>query len=189
MPKKFADNPMCELCKTRQRLKQHNRCEICDPLCRDCGERNRMKRNYTCGPCKNERLKNRYANDLEYKMASNSRMYAWKSKNLKELRAAVNEMYGGKCACCGEDELLFLAVDHVNNDGAAERKASNRNFSTTTFLRDLIRFGEPQSKYQLLCMNCNWGKYRNGICPHQVLAGGIEPPLGPSPVPESTCDS
>ncbi len=91
----------------------------------------------------------------------------WQRNKRKELFAQIVIGYGGKCACCGEAEILFLEVDHINNDGAEERKRFNK--STLTFYQWLIEQGYPKDRYQLLCSNCNRGKYRNGgICPHKT---------------------
>ena len=69
-----------------------------------------------------------------------------------------------KCSCCGESEKLFLSIDHVANNGADERRTVlNKNF-----YRHIRNSGFPPD-YQVLCMNCNHGKHRNGgVCPHQV---------------------
>jgi len=73
--------------------------------------------------------------------------------------------YGSRCACCGENELLFLSIDHVNNDGASHRKG-NGGSSHNNIYAWLVRKKFPPG-FQVLCMNCNHGKHRNrGVCPH-----------------------
>lgn len=87
--------------------------------------------------------------------------------NKKVRQKAVNK-YGGKCVCCGETELYFLTIDHINNDGAMERKSySDKNAGGGTgFFLELIR-EELRDDLQILCYNCNMGRYINGgICPH-----------------------
>lgn len=69
--------------------------------------------------------------------------------------------YGGKCVCCGESEEKFLALDHKNNNGNAERRMIKGNIYVRA-----IRLGFPD-KYQLLCHNCNMAKAFYGCCPHQ----------------------
>ena len=93
------------------------------------------------------------------------------AKKRAKVREAVFAAYGGYvCACCGETERKFLTLDHINNDGAADRikiagKRSAAGFPTYSFL---VRKGFP-SGYQVLCMNCNYGKrMNNGVCPHRV---------------------
>lgn len=84
-----------------------------------------------------------------------------------KLRMVVFAAYGGyKCTCCGETEPHFLSLDHVNNDGYKRRK-EGEPYGGERFYRMLINQGFPKD-FQVLCMNCNHGKSRNGgICPHQ----------------------
>lgn len=84
------------------------------------------------------------------------------------LRRQVLDAYGNRCACCGERTPEFLTVDHINNDGAAHRKAVTSGYS---FYRWLARHGFPQDCFQLLCWNCNCAKGRYGECPHKRREG------------------
>lgn len=100
---------------------------------------------------------------------------AWVKKNYKHYLAmqkkcrqrakrTVFEGYGGKCACCGENNFCFLTVGHKNGDGAAHRKARG-SFDSYKFYVWLIRNGFPK-KYQVLCYNCNCAKGTKKHCPH-----------------------
>lgn len=81
-------------------------------------------------------------------------------------RKLVYEKYGDKCVCCGETEVMFLTVDHVNSDGHIERKKGLYT-NGSQFYRWIIQQNFPKD-YQILCYNCNLGRARNhGICPHQ----------------------
>lgn len=83
-----------------------------------------------------------------------------------KLKERVFEAYGGwRCACCGETEKLFLTIDHIHNDGAQHRKSlGHGSMRTYRWLRQ--RKFPPG--FQVLCMNCNFGKrMNNGVCPHQ----------------------
>lgn len=84
------------------------------------------------------------------------------------LREQVFSAYGGyKCSCCGETEPLFLTIDHVENNGAEMRKNGVHSRGGTQFYQWLRRNGFPDG-FQVLCMNCNLGKHRNGgVCPHK----------------------
>ena len=73
-----------------------------------------------------------------------------------------------KCACCGEPNISFLSIDHVNNDGNKHRRAVSAGLGGTRFYYWLIKNDYPD-EYQVLCMNCNWGKRLDGICPHQKV--------------------
>lgn len=102
----------------------------------------------------------------EHKAERDRKMLVWTKAYRCKLRRQIFEAYGCKCACCGECEEKFLAIDHVNNDGAIERKQYGAGVG---LLRKIIREKYPDS-YQLLCHNCNVGKHLNGgICPHKSL--------------------
>lgn len=108
------------------------------------------------------------------------RTKAWRDKHGTEVELARNRLrqamlkddvyaaYGGYvCNCCGETEPCFLSIDHVNNDGADHRRHSDRR----KLYQELKNLGFP-SGFQVLCMNCNFGKARNdGICPHKLPEG------------------
>jgi hypothetical protein len=84
------------------------------------------------------------------------------------LRKEVFEAYGGfVCTCCGETEPLFLSVDHIYNDGNEMRNTGTHARGGTAFYQWIKRHKFPPG-FQILCMNCNTGKHRNGgTCPHQ----------------------
>ena len=82
----------------------------------------------------------------------------------RRLRLEVVDGYGGRCACCGEDLVEFLAVDHVAGDGAEHRREIGKG-STYTFLRQIVTDGFPE-RYRLLCHNCNSSLGWYGHCPH-----------------------
>ncbi len=73
------------------------------------------------------------------------------------------------CACCGEMQPEFLALDHINNDGSAERKIVRRLGSSFYYL--LVKKGLPAG-YQVLCQNCNMSKAKHGECVHKTRARG-----------------
>lgn len=95
------------------------------------------------------------------------------------IRMEVLRAYGGdppRCACCGEQEPVFLALDHVHNDGAVDRQLIGESHRIFRWLR---RNGFPPG-YQVLCHNCNWAK-RMGGCPH--AGAKSEHPQRPEPRP------
>lgn len=109
------------------------------------------------------------------------RMREWRINNLERHREGIRQnsqrvkdacynAYGGYvCACCGETEPAFLSLDHVNNDGAQHRREIGGGGRKTYSW--LIANDFPPG-FQVLCMNCNWGKARNGgVCPHQKTEG------------------
>jgi hypothetical protein len=96
-------------------------------------------------------------------------------KQHKERRASIKlrvlTHYGGNpphCQCKGcyyldhDCPTQFLTIDHINNDGAEHRKQIGEH----TIYHWLIKHNFPEG-YQVLCMNCNWAKRLNGVCPHE----------------------
>jgi hypothetical protein len=89
-----------------------------------------------------------------------------KAKHAK-LKEQVFNAYGDKCACCGESEPFFLSIDHIDNNGSEMRNSGEHGRGGTTFYQYLRKNNFPDG-FQVLCMNCNIGKHRNGgVCPHQ----------------------
>jgi len=86
----------------------------------------------------------------------------WTRRAKEEVIAA----YGGKCACCGEDDPMLLAVDHVNGGGRADRAEKGRGRVMYNKLKSL---GYPDG-YRLLCYNCNMSLGFFGYCPHGGLS-------------------
>ena len=88
-------------------------------------------------------------------------------------KAAVLAAYGGKCACCGETNPVFLCIDHINNDGAAHRREIGQGKAKVgsggVIHEWLCKHNFPDG-FQILCANCNQAKQTLGICPHQLVA-------------------
>ena len=87
-------------------------------------------------------------------------------------RLKVLNYYGGtppKCKCCGEDEIKFLSVDHINNDGAEHRKKTNIRGGNNAH-KWIIKNKFPPI-FQILCYNCNCAKGFFGECPHSQRRG------------------
>lgn len=78
----------------------------------------------------------------------------------KALKVEILQEYGGKCACCGETNLAFLCIDHVDSGGLEHRRQINNEIYTW-----LKRQGFPKEGFQVLCFNCNLAKGLYGECP------------------------
>lgn len=72
------------------------------------------------------------------------------------------------CSCCGDNHIEFLTLDHINNDGAKERKSKGSSYHTITFYNSLIKNNFPNG-YDVLCFNCNTSKGFYGMCPHKRI--------------------
>lgn len=67
------------------------------------------------------------------------------------------------CNCCGEKVIQFLTVDHINGGGSHHVK----RMGASNIYSWLIKHDFPKG-FQILCMNCNFGKYTSKICPHKL---------------------
>ena len=118
-------------------------------LCANCGARPPITGRAYCTSCR-------------------SSMQSCAAKNNAKYRQVIFKYFGDKCACCGEQEVAFLTVDHINNDGwKARRENSTGGTNFYKLVSNAILAGNPPNDLQLLCRNCNWGKHINGgMCPH-----------------------
>jgi ssDNA-binding Zn-finger/Zn-ribbon topoisomerase 1 len=75
-------------------------CNVChQPLTADNAAPHRVAvYDYVCTPCQREREKKK---DIIFK-------------------SAVMKEYGGKCICCGESNIVFLTIDHIDGSGAKD---------------------------------------------------------------------
>lgn len=153
-----------------------------DSWCKLCYAANTRRLNTLNPDVKRQRDKEWYEKNAD--AISERRRLRWTSMTLTEkerrkrdakvhnnkLKREALEHYGGAfCKCCGETELLMLSLDHVQNDGAAHRKAltgQTRTMPTQSYV--WAKQNNWPSIYQVMCFNCNWARHwNNGICPHE----------------------
>ena len=72
---------------------------------------------------------------------------------------------GGKphCACCNEDKLEFLCIDHINGCGTQGRKKTGVN------LYSWLKQNYYPLGFRVLCHNCNSALGFYGYCPHSEV--------------------
>lgn len=108
--------------------------------------------------------------------AKRQRKPEYLARRTAEIAATRREViigYGGRCECCGNAFMPHLTLDHVNGDGAARRR-EERIGTTLRRLRKMLReTGQRDSRFQVLCWNCNLAKHLcGGRCPcmdHPIL--------------------
>jgi|SRR5690242_19257469 len=87
-----------------------------------------------------------------YKNRDKKAAYA-KEYNQRNRRILLQELGNGKCAWCGYSDFRALEIDHVNGDGAEDRK--KHNFHAPFTVKQMKRVLENKERFQILCCNCN----------------------------------
>lgn len=141
--------------------------------CYRCGNQTERKdelgkRGVLCKPCASFSAKKRYHNNRKIiveranKWVSDNRDRFNKNGRAKYLERKKKsiEMYGGKCNECGEKQEEFLVIDHVNDDGAIDRKKWSNKVSD---IHRWVAKNNYPPNFQVLCGNCNLKKERNRI--------------------------
>lgn len=141
--------------KEKQRMRDRRNNLFAAGLCVNCGANRREMPWQYCASCK-----------IRRGIAAKQR--------LTNIRQKVLEIYGDRCACCGEKEYWFLTIDHINNDGWKERKVGGKNTTSSEMICRRLVFGPKRDDIQILCYNCNCAKQRIGFCPHNPhsMSGG-----------------
>lgn len=136
------------------------------------------KKHYEKNKDEINRKRREYRKKPEIRKRENKRNLEWRHNNIERAREISNKAkktyenkcknlvldhYGKKCVCCGETNLKFLTIDHINGGGTKHRKKIKGEKITTWLCKNNFPKG-----FQVLCFNCNWGKHINGgICPHK----------------------
>ena len=79
-------------------------------------------------------------------------------------RPAIIQHYGGCCRCCGQINIKFLELHHINNDGPAHAKY--HKVSRLNLWRKLYSLDFPDDGFQVevLCANCHRAITSYGEC-------------------------
>ncbi len=133
--------------------RKHNKCIRCSKttkkhkgrgLCIGCFDSDRKKTPKS--RIVQARTRNKYRKEIR------ERQRRWYLK----VREEMFKVLGNKCVKCGFSDRRALQIDHINGGGIKER---GKGSSTKHFHLKVLRSVEKkESKYQLLCANCNWIK-------------------------------
>jgi len=131
----------CKLCleTTRVRRKSQRKEWLENDKCTICGADKADVEYAICISCRQQ--------DLVYRVTT---------------KAKVFNHYGNKCNCCGEDNLAFLTIDHIEGRVHGSTKDTKKGMKIYQYL---IANNFPLG-YQVLCYNCNCAKRDFGYCPH-----------------------
>lgn len=123
---------------------------------------------YACKECRNKKYL--YSDDAKKKRAEIARKWratSSKAKNAKKRRRIeAITILGGKCECCGESRMEFLAIDHINELRGRQKKRSSMDAGDGVSLQ-VKRMENPKSVFRVLCHNCNSALGFYGFCPHK----------------------
>jgi hypothetical protein len=80
----------------------------------------------------------------------------WLASTYRKLRSDLYAIVGSKCVGCDLEDVRVLEFDHINDDGAIDR----RKFKGA---RSMLEFyvknpDMAKERLQTLCRNCNWLK-------------------------------
>jgi hypothetical protein len=81
----------------------------------------------------------------------------------KQVKVEGVKAYGGKCSCCGEDDLRFLTLEHL-----AGHFVEGKHLKSSKGWSQAKKLGWPKDLFTVLCFNCNCAKGIYGVCPHQI---------------------
>lgn len=91
----------------------------------------------------------------KYRAKNKEKINAWHRERKLNMKFKVLEQYGTACKICGFSDYRALQIDHINDNGAEERKSlGGQNFSGWRFYEWLIANDFPEG-YQTLCANHN----------------------------------
>lgn len=130
------------LARYRGRCKQKGLCPRCGGVREDGG--------HLCKKCRSDSAKSQIVTKLRLKLQA---IEYYSDKTFK-------------CACCGEDDIRFLQIDHINGGGNGHRRALGEKSASHQLTRWLKVNNYPPG-YQVLCANCNIARSVYGTCPHQ----------------------
>lgn len=70
-----------------------------------------------------------------------------------------------KCACCGDNNIEFLSIDHIKGNGNKHR--AKLNIKAGYHFYEWLRKNKFPAGYRVLCFNCNLARGFFGYCPHE----------------------
>ncbi len=78
------------------------------------------------------------------------------------VRREVISHYGGECVYCGNDEVIFLTIDHINGGGNRHRKEAGEPNICMLLYKQQRADGRYPNNYQVTCWGCNSAKHIHG---------------------------
>jgi hypothetical protein len=93
--------------------------------------------------------------NARWREANRDKLNAYANQRRIDAKHKILDRYGKACMQCGFDDIRALQLDHIEDNGAEERKSlGGQKVSGANFYLYLIKQGLPDG-YQTLCANCN----------------------------------
>jgi hypothetical protein len=150
-------NKKCTQCKINERVvsKVGNKTY----LCKECSHKKSVEY-YTKNKTRMLKISSTWLKN------NRDRAYALNKKSREKRRLMALQAYSSKiptCSCCGEKQIEFLTIDHINGGGRKHRKVLGDGGQTLYgFLK---QNGYPKG-FRVLCYNCNSCLGHYNYCPH-----------------------
>lgn len=101
----------------------------------------------------------------KYRINNLAKLKVYHKKRQQDMKKMIISFYSkgeSTCACCTENNIEFLSVDHIKGDGNIHRREIGSSLYTW-----LVRNKMPEG-FRILCMNCNHSYGHYGMCPHNL---------------------
>ncbi len=79
----------------------------------------------------------------------------------KRLKVSALETYGSQCICCGEDDAVFLTINHMAGE--------DQSTTSRAHLYQWLKNNDYPPEFQTLCYNCSCARRSDGRCPGKHL--------------------
>ncbi len=173
-PHEFKQCDRCRKIGRETKLKwwHEKRRTAAGPVCSICLKPHDGKYK-TCERCLSYKRKFRKEHpeaDNEWYLAHRDELLKKSKEYREQTRLMVLTHYSNgetpRCACCNEQNIEFLCIDHINGGGRQHRKQLIKS-GITPYLW-LVRNDFPEG-YRVLCWNCNSSLGLYGYCPHDKV--------------------
>jgi hypothetical protein len=150
----------------RKRARRQQR--IAAGVCTRCGQRPPPEGRRLCDPCATYASEDRAKRRAQDPEGDREKHRVWLAGSRRAARATVMQMYGGRCACCGETQIEFLTIDHINGNGIEHRASLGISKSNHSSFYAKLAQEPKRDDLMILCANCHMAKDLFGGCPHQL---------------------
>ena len=158
----------CDICRktAHERWKLWKQKDGNAEILKERNRRGRQKRkdDHRCAQCGKPLESDKWVHCTTCREKMNTRANEW----YHDRKLLVFQHYSKSdkpyCACCGESEIDFLCLDHINGGGSKHRRELNGN--GRIIYQWVVKNNFPDY-FRVLCANCNQAYGYYGKCPHQ----------------------